>query len=147
MTNNLKEDKKILIRAYWGMRQRCYNPKAKHYHRYGGRGISVCERWMSSFTNFKEDMGNRPSPDHSLDRINNDGNYEPSNCRWATKKVQNNNRHDNARIVVDGVEKTITEWSEHYGISRSTIYSRINVLGYDPARALTQPIRRREPAK
>lgn len=76
----------------WGsMRHRCRNPKSSKYADYGGRGISVCERW-NSFENFLADMGRRPTPAHSLDRINNDGNYEPGNCRWATPKEQMNNR-------------------------------------------------------
>jgi hypothetical protein len=75
------------------MRQRCYNENHDNYRYYGGRGITVCERWQSSFENFFADMGPRPSPAHSIDRINNDGNYEPGNCRWATRSEQMKNTH------------------------------------------------------
>jgi hypothetical protein len=74
------------------MIQRCYNPKHKIYKYYGGRGISVCARWLKSFANFYLDMGNKPTKKHSIDRIENDGNYTPKNCRWATAKVQARNK-------------------------------------------------------
>lgn len=79
------------------MKYRCYNPKDKRYKEYGGRGITVCERWFDSFENFLADMGQRPSMDHSLDRKNVNGNYEPNNCRWATRKEQRNNRRDSVK--------------------------------------------------
>lgn len=85
------------------MMQRCYNPKSYFYYRYGGRGISVCDRWHD-FDNFIADMGNRPSG-LSLDRINNDGNYEPSNCRWATKEQQASNKHHNTGKRWDALEE------------------------------------------
>jgi hypothetical protein len=77
--------------TWLAMKQRCYDSKRHNYKHYGERGIIICERWLNSFENFYADMGPRPSPKHSIDRINNDGNYEPVNCRWATQKEQVNN--------------------------------------------------------
>lgn len=86
--------------SWTGMIQRCTNPNDPHYKDYGGRGIKVCKRWLNSFENFYADMGSRPSRELTLDRINNDGNYEPGNCRWATKKEQQNNRRKYSKKIL-----------------------------------------------
>lgn len=85
--------------AWNSMKQRCLNSSCRNYPLYGARGIFVCERWLESFENFYADMGDKTSPKHSLDRINNDGNYEPGNCRWATAKEQSNNKRNNLKNV------------------------------------------------
>lgn len=89
--NSIKKHK--LYRVYWGMRQRCYNSKQKHYDRYGGRGIAVCDEWLNSYESFYEwSMKNGYKEGLTIDRINNDGNYEPSNCRWVTIQEQQKNK-------------------------------------------------------
>jgi hypothetical protein len=86
-----------LFITWVNMKRRCLNSNHKYYKNYGGRGIKVCDRWIKSFPNFLEDMGERPNG-HTIDRINNDGNYEPSNCKWATRKEQNNNRRNTKSV-------------------------------------------------
>lgn len=115
--------------AIWSaMKQRCSNPNNRDYRLYGGRGISVCDRWLESFDNFMADMGNRPSPAHSIDRIDNDGNYEPSNCRWATKSVQNRNtRRIRPVLRSDGKRfHSLAEAAEHMKGDRSNICAALN---------------------
>lgn len=107
------------------IKTRCYNTNIKAFKDYGGRGIRVCDRWLSSFDDFLVDMGKRPSKNHSIDRINNDGNYEPGNCRWATRKEQAVNKRNTVVVEIDGVIKNLQEWSREYDITPSTIYLRI----------------------
>lgn len=110
--------------TWLSMNQRCTNKKDPNYKSYGGRGVTVCDRWGKSFECFLEDMGARKKG-MTLDRINNDGNYEPKNCRWADKKTQGNNRRSNHCLTINGQKLTITEWSRQLSLSRSTIQHRL----------------------
>lgn len=113
--------------VFSGMLTRCFNPKDHTYKRYGGRGIRVCDRWREGgFWVFLSDMGPRPSPDHSIDRIDNDGHYEPGNCRWATPKEQGRNRRTNRLITHDGLTLPMSEWAERLGVKRQMIQDRLN---------------------
>lgn len=109
-----------LYGIYYGMMDRCYNEKSGGYCNYGGRGITVCDRWRESFENFLHDMGDRPSDKHSIDRIDVDGNYEQSNCRWLTAKGQANNRTNNVYVDYLGRRYTTAEFSELIGMDLST---------------------------
>lgn len=129
------------------MKRRCHSPGRRGYERYGARGISVCERWLhgdgtrNGFECFVADMGVRPFRDHQLDRIDNDGNYEPGNCRWATREQQDYNKVNTFRFTAFGREWTAAEAEREYGIRRQLIAHRIRVAGMAPERALTQPVR------
>jgi hypothetical protein len=102
----------------WGsMKQRCHDSRSPGYRLYGARGIHVCERWRNSFPNFIADMGLRPSPDHSIDRIDNSKGYEPENCRWATRQEQAHNRRTTRYVTVDGVTLNLTDMAKRLGVS------------------------------
>lgn len=124
-------------RAWFGAFSRCYNKYNPSYKRYGGRGIKVCSRWKESFQNFFDDMGPKPSPKHSLDRVNNNGDYSPDNCRWSSAKEQQNNRSNNRLISFNGKTKTLTAWAEEVGVRRDTLWRRIVVQEWSIERALT----------
>ena len=126
--------------AWYSMKQRCLNPKTVGWERYGGRGIAVCERWLV-FSNFLADMGEAPSVKHSLDRIDNNRNYEPGNCRWATKAEQDNNRSSNVKVTIDGKTHNIKEWALLAGIQYPTLYRRLVIARWDPKRAISTPVR------
>jgi len=120
------------------MMSRCRNSADPSYDIYGGRGISVCDRW-NSFDNFLEDMGPRPSCDHSIERINVDGNYEKSNCRWGTWKEQGRNRRNNRRLTYKGRTLCVMEWAEELGIRWGTLFARLD-RGWSAEKALTTPV-------
>lgn len=129
------------VRNIWRwMMRRCYNEKIPNYASYGGRGIVVCERWHD-LVKFFEDMGHPPSRSHSLDRIDNNGNYEPGNCRWATQKEQTRNTRRNRYLEVRGSRKLMTDWALEFGISEATLHQRLK-RGLTAEQALTQPIGR-----
>lgn len=111
--------------AWSSMKRRCLNPGAANYARYGGRGIMVCDRWASSFENFLADMGLRPSASHSLDRINNDGNYEPANCRWATNREQFRNKSTNHYVTYAGRRVVVSDLPRLVGLSLATVKRRL----------------------
>jgi hypothetical protein len=106
------------------MLSRCYNTNCNKYSLYGARGVRVCSRWRHNFSAFINDMGKRPSSNRSIDRINNNGDYSPDNCRWATRNQQDRNRRDNHLVTYDGVTLTIAEWSERASPS-STLTTRM----------------------
>jgi len=96
--NARKHNRSKEFTAWISMKQRCYDPNYHNFERYGGRGIKVCQRWLDSFENFLNDVGKAPEDEYTLDRINNDGNYEPKNVRWATWEEQNNNQSTSKRL-------------------------------------------------
>jgi hypothetical protein len=114
-------------KTWAGIKTRCCNPNASSYENYGGRGIRVCDRWLygvggkSGFECFFEDMHEKPSPKHSIDRIDHDGNYEPGNCRWATRTEQANNTRASLLITVNGRIQTAAEWGRETGVLPSII--------------------------
>lgn len=116
------------------MKARCLNESAPYYKNYGGRGIKVCDRWKDSFENFLEDMGERPEG-LTLERIDSNGNYEPSNCKWDNWTNQMNNRRVNRKVTYDGRTQTIAQWSREVGVDPSVIRNRLN-SGASPEKAL-----------
>jgi hypothetical protein len=125
-------------KTWLGMKRRCYATKCKDYPNWGGRGITVCDRWLRSFSVFLADMGPKPSAEHSIDRLDPGGNYEPANCRWATPTAQGaENKRSNIEVVVDGVVfKTMAAACRHFGVSQSKAHGRISA-GIDPAVAVS----------
>lgn len=127
-------------RAWQTMCHRCTNPASPAWKAYGGRGITVCDRWLNSVTAFIEDMGRKPSPKHELDRVKNDRGYSPDNCRWVLRKVNCRNRRSNRLITFLGSTLTLAEWAERQNLSRGLIGDRLD-SGWSPERALTEPAR------
>jgi hypothetical protein len=122
------------------MIERCHSPACEGYEWYGARGIAVCERWRHDFAAFIADMGRRPSPALSIDRIDNDGNYGPGNCRWATTQEQGANKRTSRLLTCDGTTLTITEWAGRTGLHHTIIRARIK-HGWPLPEALHTPAR------
>lgn len=134
---------KTPIHAIWlGIIVRCEDKNHHTYPRYGGRGITICERWRNSFEAFLADVGNRPSPDHSIDRIDNNKGYEPGNVRWATQKEQCRNTSKNRIISIDGVSRCVAEWAEVMGFPPNIIHDRLR-LGWNERDAVLKQVNQR----
>lgn len=128
--------------AWAHMLQRCYNPADKSYPDYGGRGIQVCEEWQNDFVSFHKCVGDAPSKDSMIGRIDNDGNYEPGNVRWEMRVDQNRNKRSNVMIEYRGEVKTLYQWADDLGIPGDTLWQRIRLLNWPIEKAMTQPVRR-----
>ena len=132
----------VEFRAWAGLIDRCTRISRKDFARYGGRGVRVCVRWLESFPAFYADMGPRPSSKHSVDRINTDGDYEPSNCRWATAKEQRLNQRRTQLYTYQGVTGTLSDLARHFNRNRCTLQSRVYQLGWPIERAMSEAVHR-----
>lgn len=126
--------------VWCSMIQRCENPNDESFANYGARGIAVCGRWRGSFPTFLADLGERPTPFHTLERRDNDRGYEPNNCHWATRDEQNNNQHKTRRLTWNGETHTIRDWAARIPMSYQALRQRV-YKGWPAHRALTQPVR------
>ena len=127
----------FIYTTWLGMRQRCYDPNAEKYKNYGGRGIRICDDWYNDFSKFYTwSLKNGAKKGLTIDRIDNDGNYEPNNCRWVSLKTQARNKTTTRYITCNGITKPLCVWSEELGIGESTIRARIDKYGYTIPQAL-----------
>ena len=129
-----------LFHIWQNMKRRCYNPNYKFYNYYGGRGITICDEWLNNFSAFKQwSLQNGYTNKLTIDRINSNGNYEPSNCRWVSRKTQQNNTRRTRLHTINGVTHSITEWSRIYNMNPETIRHRVVNEHWDILTALTTP--------
>lgn len=135
-STNHKKRARTEYYSWYNAKRRCYYPDYKDYSNYGARGIKMCEEWQDNFEQFLKDMGPKPAPKYSIERINNNGNYEPSNCKWATAKEQNNNSRNNRYITFQNRRKTISQWAAERHIKLTTLRMRIDVYNWSLDRAL-----------
>ena len=133
-----------LYSCWAGMRSRCYNPAVDGYENYGGRGITICKEWRDDLYQFAADMGPRPAK-NSIDRRDNDGDYCPENCRWATAVTQSNNRRSNRYFTIDGESKTLADWARVSGVKIATVNGRVNKQKWTIEKALSEPVRANRP--
>jgi hypothetical protein len=123
-------------KAWVNIRSRCYNDKDERYVNYGARGILVCPTWLASFEAFYADMGPRPGEGYSIDRLNNDGDYEPGNCAWRTQKEQCRNKRNTRTVLHNGVETTVAALAEESGVPYQRVYKRLFLLDWSPEAAI-----------
>jgi hypothetical protein len=131
-----------LYRIWANMLNRCSKPSATCYNDYGGRGIRVCDEWKNYILFRKWALSSGYADNLTIDRMNNDGNYEPSNCRWATKLEQASNKRNNRNITFNGTTQTLTQWANEYNINKYTLLSRIDKLGWSIGKAFTTPVKK-----
>jgi hypothetical protein len=124
-------------RIWCHLKTRCLNPQSGFYYRYGGRGITICPAWVSSFETFYRDMGPRPTAEHSIDRINNDAGYTPQNCRWATRSQQSSNRSTVRHIEHNGITDTLAGWARRLGLPYMRVRRRL-IDGWSVERAFSR---------
>lgn len=130
-----------LFKIWIGIKERCYNKKRAAYSNYGGRGITVCPEWLNDFQAFYDwAMANGWEKGLTIDRIDNNGNYTPENCRWATRKLQARNQRSNSHIEYNGRTKILIEWCEELNLHYDTVRVRIGKLGWTPEKAFETPI-------
>jgi len=139
-THGYSRNKMPEYKTWIQMKQRCYNKNSDNYDLYGGRGITVCDRWLNSFETFLADMGHKPSKEYTIDRENVNGHYEPSNCKWATPKEQSRNKRNNVLLTYNGETLCVSEWCERLNINKHTVLSRINKQNWSIEKALSTPI-------
>lgn len=137
-THGLCAAKSSLVAKWHAMVKRCHDPENREFHNYGGRGIIVCDRWRFDIRSFAADMGEPPTSKHSLERIDVNGNYEPSNCRWATSFDQTRNMRRNRTITIGGITRCVADWCAAIGISATDAYHRVG-RGWSWEKALTTP--------
>lgn len=139
-TDRKAEKKDRRLYGVWiTIKQRCYDATCEEYRNYGGRGIAMCDRWLGSFATFRDDMG-YPPPKHSIERIDNGGNYEPANCKWASAAEQNRNKRNNRRIEYGGERLVLTDWAKRLGCNPCTLSGRIR-LGWTDEQVVSVPVK------
>lgn len=140
IARNTKHGEAKTSKEYWAwhsLKKRCRDKNQRYFNNYGGRGITVCDRWLNSFENFLADMGRAPSPKHSIERKDNNGNYEPSNCHWATRIEQANNTRRNLMIEYNSKIQSLPNWCRELNLKYGNIRSRIYRYGWSIEKAFT----------
>jgi hypothetical protein len=138
-THGMSQGKSPEYAVWQNIKTRCTNKKRREYKNYGGRGIVMSPRWITSFENFLADVGKRPSPKHTIDRIDNDRGYEPGNVRWATRTEQNQNKRNSRLVTHDGVTKTVAAWARDLGFTSDFLYYRLFNRGMSFENAISTP--------
>ncbi len=139
--HSTREDMTDTYVIWCGIKARCFNENEPAYKNYGGRGITMCDRWNESYENFLADVGERPSKKHSIDRIDNEKGYEPGNCRWATRAEQSRNNRRNVWYEHQGEKMVLNDWAKEYNIPQKTLWYRLRHAGWTIEKALNTPVR------